>query len=468
MRALVYCLFMLPILIYAPIEVYFIDSVLKYKFKNRKLTYFIAAILSVVASVVAIFTCIDENGKIRYTLNYDIVTMILSLSVLVLMLVNMKEKWWKKLIVFFLSDIMLQSFYEIFTASREIIYMSLPIETRVQKAVILLLLDILMTLLEIGIFVLIDKIRSKHDDTPLPIRYLLAFSFIVELFEAVFAIQTSEYSTEYGAMDFSRLDPTQKTMLVFTLLAGLLAVIILFYVRATKKERDTLRELNSVNEELVASQTRYYEATVKADSEIRAIRHDMKNNVQVLKILLGNKEYDQMGEYLSEMTEKLQSTEISAHTGDVIADAIISANKAEAEEHGITLTTSGVFSDIRITPQDMCKMLSNLLDNAIEATSDERLRDLDPAYRKIVLELKKTDKFFLISLTNPCAEKVNIVNGMVKTSKEDSRNHGFGLKNIRSAAENYDGELSIFCEERPYGYEFRSDIIFLIPRNSPS
>ena len=113
-------------------------------------------------------------------------------------------------------------------------------------------------------------------------------------------------------------------------------------------------------------------------------------------------------------------------------------------------------------------MLSNLLDNAIEATSDERLRDLDPAYRKIVLELKKTDKFFLISLTNPCAEKVNIVNGMVKTSKEDSRNHGFGLKNIRSAAENYDGELSIFCEERPYGYEFRSDIIFLIPRNSPS
>ena len=61
---------MLPILIYAPIEVYFIDSVLKYKFKNRKLTYFIAAILSVVASVVAIFTCIDENGKISVSERY--------------------------------------------------------------------------------------------------------------------------------------------------------------------------------------------------------------------------------------------------------------------------------------------------------------------------------------------------------------------------------------------------------------
>ena len=351
-------------------------------------------------------------------------------------------------------------------ASREIIYSSLTVKTHVLRVVALLVIAVLMTLLEIGIFILIDKIRSKHDDTPLPIRYLLAFFLVVELFEVVFALQTTEYSysTEYDVMDFSSLNSTQMAMLIFILLAGLMAVIVLFYIRATKKERDTLKELNSVNEELVASQTRYYEATVKADSEIRAIRHDMKNNVQVLKILLGNKEYDQMEKYLSELTEKLQGTEISAHTGDVIADAVICAKKAEAEEHGITISTSGVISDIHITPQDMCQILSNILDNAIEAASDERLRDLNPAYKKIVLELKKTDRFFLISATNPCAEKVNIVNGMVKTSKEDSRNHGFGLRNIRSAAENYDGELTLSCEGKPYGYEFRLDIIFPLLR----
>lgn len=466
MRAAVYFLFMLPLLVNAPLEVYFIDSVLKYRFKNRKLAYITASIISVTTAVLSLVFCVDTTGRIVITLPYDLISIAASLCILVMMLVNMKEKFWIKIVVFFLSASMLDTFFHIFTASREIIYSSLTVKTHVLRVVALLVIAVLMTLLEIGIFILIDKIRSKHDDTPLPIRYLLAFFLVVELFEVVFALQTTEYSysTEYDVMDFSSLNSSQLAMLIFTLLAGLMAVIVLFYIRATKEERDTLKELNSVNEELVASQTRYYEATVKADSEIRAIRHDMKNNVQVLKILLGNKEYDQMEKYLSELTEKLQGTEISAHTGDVIADAVICAKKAEAEEHGITVSTSGVISDIHITPQDMCQILSNILDNAIEAASDERLRDLNPAYKKIVLELKKTDRFFLISATNPCAEKVNIVNGMVKTSKEDSRNHGFGLRNIRSAAENYDGELTLSCEGKPYGYEFRLDIIFPLLR----
>ncbi|MBO4928307.1 MAG: GHKL domain-containing protein [Clostridiales bacterium] len=461
-----YFLIILPILALAPMEVYFIDAVLKYRFKNRKLAYVVAAVLSVVTAAVTLAVCLDENGHIAMTISYDIVSIVSSLFILVLILLNMKEKLWKKLVVFFLTDMMLDTLYVILSSFREMLFISLAPESTVGKIVLNILMEIFVIAFELGLFILIDKFRSKHDNIPLPIPFLLALFFVVELFEFFFALQTTEYSADYQEyselIDFSRLDVSQKATLVFTALIGLLAIIILFYVRATKKERDALFEMNRVNEELVASQTRYYEATVKADTEIRSIRHDMKNNIQVLKILLGNKEYDQMGDYLSEMTENLKTTEISAHTGDVIADAIISSKRAEAEAHGISLVENGVISGISITPQDMCKMLSNLLDNAIEAASDVRLRNLDPTFRKIILEFRKTDKFFLISVTNPCAEEVKIEDGMVKTSKEDFRNHGFGLKNIRSAAENYDGEFTISCEEKPYGFEFRADIMFPI------
>ncbi len=464
MRLATYILAMLPLLAGPLLLVYFIDGVLKYRFNNRKLAYIVAGVLAVGTAVAALVTCIDEDGHIVMALSYDLVSIGSSLSVLVLMLFAMKEKLWKKLVVFFLSDILLDTFFNVFTSFREMVYISLHPESPSGRITLLFLLEILVILVELGIFVLIDKLRSKHDNTPLPISFLLALFFVTALFETVFAIQTEEYSVEYDGyaeiMDFSRMNVSQRTTLFFTLLVGLMGIIILFYIRAAKKERDTLRELNRVNEELVDSQTRYFEAAIKSDTEIRSIRHDMKNNIQVLKILLGNKEYEQMGKYLSEMTENLQATEISAHTGDMIADAIISSKRAEAEEKRISLVVNGTISGISFTPQDMCKMLANLLDNAIEATSDARLQDLDPSFRKVVLEFRKTDKFFLISVANPCAEKIEITDGMVGTSKGDSHNHGFGLGNIRSAAGNYDGELTISCEETSYGFEFRADVMF--------
>ncbi|HAU50473.1 MAG TPA: hypothetical protein DCW43_01715, partial [Clostridiales bacterium] len=218
MRAAVYFLFILPLLVNAPLEVYFIDSVLKYRFKNRKLAYITASIISVTTAVISLVFCVDTTGRIVITLPYDLISIAASLCILVMMLVNMKEKFWIKIVVFFLSASMLDTFFHIFTASREIIYSSLTVKTHVLRVVALLVIAVLMTLLEIGIFILIDKIRSKHDDTPLPIRYLLAFFLVVELFEVVFALQTTEYSysTEYDVMDFSSLNSSQLAMLIFT------------------------------------------------------------------------------------------------------------------------------------------------------------------------------------------------------------------------------------------------------------
>ena len=100
------------------------------------------------------------------------------------------------------------------------------------------------------------------------------------------------------------------------------------------------------------------------------------------------------------------------------------------------------------------------MDNAIEAASGEELKELDDDLKTVQLDLKKTDKFFMISVTNPCAHEPLIEDGEMKTIKSDKKNHGFGIKNIKSAAENYGGELSYSTETKPYGCIVRSEILF--------
>ena len=56
----------------------------------------------------------------------------------------------------------------------------------------------------------------------------------------------------------------------------------------------------------------------------------------------------------------------------------------------------------------------------------------------------------------------DIKEGIIQTIKADVLNHGFGLKSIRDAASAYDGELSLDCIQKPYGYEFLTEILFPI------
>ncbi|MBO4496533.1 MAG: GHKL domain-containing protein [Clostridiales bacterium] len=494
---------MLPVIFSAPLTVYLFDGVLKYRFTNRKATYLASWVFSFFAAVVTVFLCFNKNGEVMFQPSYDLLEVLKMVFVLVLMLLNMKCKLWKKLVLTVVGDMLMISFTEIFSTIRELIFLSLELTSPTNTAVVYLLLEVLSLLIEAVLFVCLDKIRRKHDDSPLPIHVILEILLVDLAFSILLAMQMESYAADGSGefMDYARISLGQRSGLMLSMLLAISAFVILFYIRATRKERDDLKDINRINEELVSSQTRFYEASVKADSEIRAIRHDMKNHVQVLTLLLENQEYDQMRDYLKEMSSNLQSTDISAHTGDVIADAILSAKTGEAKERGISLVTNGVISGITITPQDMCKMLANLLDNAIEATADERLADLGEEFKKIVVEFKKTEKFFMLSVTNPCAEMVKVMDEdddgaasarveskrepvakgegqkgklatessprafkIIRSGKKDKKNHGFGLKNIQSAAENYDGEFSATCEEKPYGFEFRAEIVFPVEK----
>lgn len=449
---------MLPLALTGSLVCYFIEGVLKYKFRNSKAAYISTTVVSLALGFLVSFgERTFVSGPVEISISEPFV-LSAYLIILLILIFLMEGKVWRRIIVSFLTFDILTEFNAIFSALRELMFDVRIGSFTTDNTLMYLLLDLLIIVLEFFFFIAIGRVRSRNDRGPLPIPVMLAIGFFLSLITNVITLNLDK--DLLALENINEFDLPKRVSVIFMLTAGLAFVFVYFYIRSTRMERDDLRILNAANEELVESQAKYFEASVEADTKIRAMRHDMRNNIQVLLLLLENGEYDKMRDYLEQMGADLTSADISPHTGDLIADAVITEKEKKASSFGIVLNVTGAVGDMEFSPVDTCKMIGNMLDNAIEALSDERLSGLDESMKKIDLGFKRTDKFFMISMTNPCVECPVIKDGVIKTDKSDKKNHGFGLKNIREAAAAYGGEVSLSCEERSGINVFRTEIIF--------
>lgn len=451
------------------ILLFFIDGVLKYRFKNRKRICIIVVALSILFGLVISLNAVDPFPG-EYRLEVAVATVdsaedidvneedfaavsqaLLSLILIVFLTIEIRDKVLRKLAVAIFSTSILSEFTMLFSLLHSTV---LGFFKNSEMNAFLFIGSMYMFMfLEFLLLYYIANLRTKYDNTPMPIRILFVAFVFFGLFVSVFT----------GLLSGESNTNIRRVITIISLLMVLAGTLIFFYIRAARKERSKLLDVNSANEQLITAQTEYFEASARADKEIRAIRHDMKNNIQVLSLLLENNEYDKMRDYLDELGENLKSTDVSAHTGNTIADAIIAEKKQKASDLGLTLNASGQIKGVEISSVDMCKMLANILDNAIEAASDPSLSELSSDIKTITLDFRSTGNFFMMIATNPCVTCPEIKDGQIKTTKKEKENHGFGIKNISSAAANYGGEVSLSCEPAPYGGTFTIEV--MIPIN---
>ena len=131
----------------------------------------------------------------------------------------------------------------------------------------------------------------------------------------------------------------------------------------------------------------------------------------------------------------------------IVVDAVINNKAHYAQGKDIAINFLGNIPDIGVSPQDLCLIFSNLIDNAIEACeklSGEKIIDIEVGLRQ---------NFFILSISNPCASAPVKRNGAIRTIKKDKSLHGIGLKNVSVTAEKYSGVLvtdysnGVFCAD---------------------
>ena len=190
----------------------------------------------------------------------------------------------------------------------------------------------------------------------------------------------------------------------------------------------------------VESQIGYYEKINKIYGEFRSFRHDYKNHVLCLRGLIAADKKEEALEYMKTMQDMSSVGKNKYHTGNVIIDALLDDKSEKAEKVNTKLVFEGIVPTSGISNADLCVIMANAIDNAIEACS----KDESGKEKEIKAKADFKQGYFFFRASNPMFEEVKFKEkNKVATSKSDKEHHGFGVANIVHTAEKYGGSAEI-------------------------
>lgn len=210
--------------------------------------------------------------------------------------------------------------------------------------------------------------------------------------------------------------------------------LALYLYELMLKQADEIRN-KKVLEELVKSQTKHIDEVLLNQGKLKKFRHDINNHCLALKGYFKKSDTEGGLKYLEFMNKTITPNTAEINTGNITLDAILNSKKALAESKGIAADINvQVPENIKISPEDICIIFGNALDNAIEA--NEKLPKTD---RYIKLKLFYDNALFC-KIENACTVSKKFG---FRTTKRDKSNHGFGIENIKTALSKYKSVFNI-------------------------
>ena len=211
---------------------------------------------------------------------------------------------------------------------------------------------------------------------------------------------------------------------------------ILFDALATSYHQLLLDQIAKKERQYFMNQCTLMQQTAE---DTRKIRHDMVNHYIVLQELIESEDTYNAKEYLSNLIrceKRLRC--IYSQTGNIVIDSIInyklSTVKDEITDMDIDIT---VPTELSMPMTDLSIILSNLLDNALTALKNTTTR------KSLKIQIVFQKDMLAITISNTFNGETHYLNGELVTSKSDNVKHGFGLKNVQSIADKYDGLVNI-------------------------
>ena len=182
--------------------------------------------------------------------------------------------------------------------------------------------------------------------------------------------------------------------------------------------------------------------------KMRGWRHDYRNHIGTMKVLARSGNTEELLRYLDMLESDLNTVDMPVKTGNPMADAILGSKLALAAEKHIPVKTSVQIPVKFGFPElDLCVILGNLLDNAIEASLS-----LPEEERMIRVYMDIKDNRLYLSVTKLCAGKKLLKTGG-RFASGKGEGHGFGLVRIDTIVERHGGYLSRNSEDGAFTTE---------------
>jgi hypothetical protein len=205
-------------------------------------------------------------------------------------------------------------------------------------------------------------------------------------------------------------------------------------------------------DEQMQLQTKHYEDFIQANEDIRKFKHDFDHLMFGIIGHANNGDTQAVLQLANECRQQTQEDNLSFKTGNFGADALFSNKQMKAQLFDTKLIFSGRIPNKYISTLDICVILGNALENAIEACATL------PGKKTISVSSDMHNGFLSIHVSNPVPEDIFIDSHALATTKADKENHGIGLLSIYQAIKKYDGSMKISCKDKVFELSIRLDL----------
>ena len=226
--------------------------------------------------------------------------------------------------------------------------------------------------------------------------------------------------------------PEKWTLALLSLVILLnLPVAYLIFSRIIRAYEETVRLERSiayVNAELAG-----YEGMIELEERVRKERHELKNNYFYIRMLLSQGRTEELETYLDKVIGEQMEAISQISTGNHLIDYVLNQKIGEAQKDGIKVMTN-VLVPAKLAVDDyvFCRILLNLLNNAIEASRQEPEGDIQ-------INLSCKNHYLVCRVANRVSADILSENPELHTTKEDAANHGMGIPIIKKTAHDAGG-----------------------------
>lgn len=220
------------------------------------------------------------------------------------------------------------------------------------------------------------------------------------------------------------------TILPFALVSALTllaAMVVLSRHEALEQEHRlaTLREV-------------YYASLKQEQTQLRTLRHDLRNHVAAIQGLLEQGKQTEITAYLTQLSDSPALDSGKQYTANEAANVVLSSKAAQITAAGLIPDFEAILPVMLPIPApELCALLSNALDNAMEGAAKSE-------NQTIQLRVRVEKGVFMLQVKNAIG---GTVNSDLSTTKQDSTQHGFGLASMGEIARRHGGSLEAVAKD---------------------
>ena len=278
----------------------------------------------------------------------------------------------------------------------------------------------------------LKKVFTDDEIRELPVRYSIMFVLIptgsIYIMNNIFMLGYKVHSDSANVHS------------AITAVILLFMNILIFYIYMKLADDLQLRRMTSVYEQQLELCERHQQERELSILQLRDIRHNMKNNLVSILAYAENGENEKIIKFVNDIMEEGGiKTYAITNSGNIVIDSLIGYWYLVAKKAGIEFSVNlNIPMEMPFKGADICLILGNLLENAVEATQKAE------GEKYISIRLKYDKNNLLLFVENSYkGTLIKMKNKRLKSTKKDAGNHGVGLSSVYRGVAKYHGVVTI-------------------------